>query len=90
MPNNIHTAGWFVDSVRTGENGLSIIDGRVDGRAANEGVFANLEKLREGDELMIEMGDGKNYAIKFAQLQPSTPKNQPTFCLAKTLILLVN
>ena len=39
---------------------------------------------------MIEMGDGKNYAIKFAQLQPSTPKNQPTFCLAKTLILLAN
>ena len=43
VPNNIHIAGWFVDSVRTGENGLSIIDGRVDGRAANEGVLRTLK-----------------------------------------------
>lgn len=29
VPNNIHIAGWFIDSVRPGESGLSIIDGHV-------------------------------------------------------------
>lgn len=32
VPNNIHMAGWFMDSVRPGQMGLSIIDGHVDGR----------------------------------------------------------
>ena len=43
VPNNIHIAGWFVDSVRPGENGLSVIDGHVDGRVANEGVLRTLK-----------------------------------------------
>ncbi len=58
VPNNIHIAGWFVDSVRPGQNGLSIIDGHVDGRFVNEGVFARLGELKEGDEFTVEMGSG--------------------------------
>ena len=58
VPNNIHIAGWFVDSVRPGQKGLSIIDGHVDGRTVNEGVFAKLGKLKEGGALTVEMGSG--------------------------------
>ena len=59
VPNNIHIAGWFVDSVRPGHKGLSIIDGHVDGRTANEGVFAALNTLNKGDEFTVEMGSGR-------------------------------
>lgn len=57
VPNNIHIAGWFVDSVRPGQNGLSIIDGHVDGRTVNEGVFARLGELKTDDEYSVQMGD---------------------------------
>src|SRR5690606_1027811 len=47
VPNNIHKAGWFVDSVLPGERGLSIIDGHLSGRQ-NDGIFKSLAKLEEG------------------------------------------
>ena len=65
VPNNIHLAGWFVDSVRPGQTGLSIIVGHVDG--LNEaGIFKNLEKLRIGDKFTVEQGSGKvlSYSVK--------------------------
>jgi sortase (surface protein transpeptidase) len=57
VPNNIHVVGWFVDSVRPGENGLSIIDGHLDGTSMG-GVFRHLVDLAEGDIFEIELGDG--------------------------------
>src|SRR5262245_48002539 len=32
VPDNIHMVGWFINSVRPGQKGLSIIDGHVNGR----------------------------------------------------------
>lgn len=58
VPNNIHIAGWFVDSVLPGADGLSIIDGHVNGRNRDEGVFKNLKDLKPGDEVIVESGDG--------------------------------
>jgi len=65
VPNNIHLAGWFVDSVRPGQTGLSIVDGHVDGRAET-GIFKRLADLKENDEYAVEMGDGslKRYRVK--------------------------
>lgn len=64
VPNNIHMAGWFVDSARPGNKGLSIIDGHVTGRV-NDGIFKNLGNLKQGDSYSVEMGDGsiKNYKV---------------------------
>lgn len=65
VPNNIHLAGWFRDSVIPGEKGLSIIDGHVDGRAS-AGIFKNLGNLKQGDEFTVEMGSGslKTFRVK--------------------------
>lgn len=57
VPNNIHTAGWFVDTVRPGEKGLSIINGHVDGLTTG-GIFRKLPELKIGDLYSIENGDG--------------------------------
>lgn len=63
VPNNIHFAGWFVDSVRPGQKGLSILDGHVDGYL-NPGIFRKLPELKATDEFEIEMGDGTIYKYK--------------------------
>lgn len=58
VPNNIHIAGWFVDSVVPGQQGLSIIDGHVNGRNSDEGIFKHLKELKPGDEVIVETGAG--------------------------------
>ncbi len=65
VPNNVHLAGWFVDSVIPGNTGLSIIDGHVDGATQPNAVFRNLPKVKSGDTVDIEMGDGsiKTYEV---------------------------
>lgn len=68
VPNNIHLGGWFVDSVRPGGKGLSIIDGHLNG-THDDGIFVNLDKLKPGDTYVIEFGDGskKYFRIKSNQ-----------------------
>ena len=65
VPNNIHLAGWFRDTVLPGKKGLSIIDGHVDGRTS-AGIFKSLGNLKQGDQFTIEMGNGnlKTFKIK--------------------------
>lgn len=64
VPNNIHFTGWYVNSVKPGEKGLSIMDGHVDGPTSS-GVFANLTNVSIGDTFEIEYGDGSiiNFSI---------------------------
>ncbi len=64
VPNNVHVAGWFTNSVLPGENGLSIIDGHVDG-IKEQGIFEKIGKLQTGDIFRIELGNGKelNYKV---------------------------
>ncbi len=56
-------AGWFNQSVLPGEKGLSIIDGHVTGRV-NNGIFKDLEKLKDGDTFKIEFGNGTSKDFK--------------------------
>lgn len=58
VPTNIHTAGWFVDSVKPGEPGLSIIDGHINGNFTNDGIFQHLHRLAVGANFSVERGDG--------------------------------
>lgn len=69
VPENIHLAGWFVESVRPGNKGLSIIDGHLNG-IKEDGIFIHLEKLKPGDVVTVESGDGSslNFAVKNIQI----------------------
>lgn len=65
VPSNIHIGGWFVDTVRPGQKGLSIIDGHVSGYDS-DGVFKNLINVKPNDRFTVEFGDGskKDFRIK--------------------------
>lgn len=56
VPNNIYLVGWYINSVRPGEKGLSIVSGHKDGRT-KPGIFMKLEKLKKGDRITVEYGD---------------------------------
>lgn len=58
VPTNIHIGGWFVDSARPGEPGLSIIDGHINGNFTNDGIFQHLDQLRKGEMFTVTRGDG--------------------------------
>jgi len=64
VPNNIFFAGWFSETAKPGQKGLSIIDGHVNGRE-NDGIFKNLGKMKVGDSFSVQLGDDsvKNYEV---------------------------
>lgn len=66
VPNNIHIAGWFVDTVLPGQKGLSIIDGHVDGRTT-DGIFKNLSQIKPGAQIQIIFGNGSSKTFKALQ-----------------------
>jgi LPXTG-site transpeptidase (sortase) family protein len=57
VPTNVHLAGWYINSAKPGEVGLSIIDGHRDGTTMG-GIFRNLERLKKGEKITVEYGDG--------------------------------
>lgn len=57
VPTNIHFAGWYINSVKPGQKGLSILDGHRDG-IVSAGLFYNIENLKVGESVMVEYGDG--------------------------------
>jgi LPXTG-site transpeptidase (sortase) family protein len=63
VPDNIHMAGWFRDSVKPGQKGLSIIDGHLNGTGA-DGIFIHLQKMKKDDTFTIEFGDGSTKQFK--------------------------
>ncbi len=58
-PANISDTAWYTKSAIPGQGyGAVVIDGHNGGISRN-GVFADLNKLKSGDEITIERGDGK-------------------------------
>lgn len=54
---NIYDVGWYTGSSIPGQNGVAFLDGHVSG-PNNKGIFYDLKKLKPGDEITIEMGNG--------------------------------
>lgn len=56
VPSNIHTVGWFNQSAKPGQPGISVIDGHVDG-TTKPGIFRRLSELKPGDQFTVRLGD---------------------------------
>lgn len=58
VPSNIVDVAWFKLGSSPGERGSAVISGHLNGEDGEEGVFTNLNKLKEGDKLYIEDSGG--------------------------------
>jgi LPXTG-site transpeptidase (sortase) family protein len=68
VPSNVLMAGWYVNSAKPGDKGLSIITGHRDG-VMKKGVFRYLGDLKEGDLFEIEYGDGSIRNFKVLEIR---------------------
>ncbi|MDB5176395.1 MAG: Sortase family enzyme [Candidatus Saccharibacteria bacterium] len=66
-PKNISDTAWYNKSGIPGSGyGAVVIDGH-NGGISRDGIFANLNKLKSGDEITIERGDGKKITYSVAE-----------------------
>lgn len=87
-PSNVFDTAWYSGSSKPGQAGAALIDGHVSSWTTR-GVFYNLAKLSPGDNIYIQMGDGRQFSYKViktanynfdqvdmnAVLSPVTPGN---------------
>lgn len=58
VPSNTVDVGWFKLGPHPGQIGSAVIDGHLNGKNGENGVFANLYKLKKGDKLYIKDSNG--------------------------------
>ena len=78
VPDNIYDVSWYSGSGRPGENGNILISGIPSG-PTKKGVFYNLDSLEQGDEIILERGDGERYTYdvkKITMIDKSDAANQ--------------
>jgi LPXTG-site transpeptidase (sortase) family protein len=83
VPDNIHMAGWFINTAQPGQKGLSVIDGHVDGREQG-GIFRRLKELRKDDEFQIELGSGDIKRFKVMQITEVNAKEAASILFSQS------
>jgi LPXTG-site transpeptidase (sortase) family protein len=68
VPANIYDAGWYDGSARPGQDGAMFIYGHVSSWRA-KGIFYNLSKLKPGDTIDVQRGDGSVYSYRVVTLK---------------------
>lgn len=77
-PRNIADAGWYDKSALPGQGfGAVLIDGH-NGGISRDGIFAKLDRLKKGDEIIIERGDGKKIRYNVMENKTETLKEANT------------
>lgn len=82
VPTNIHFAGWYVNSVKPGEPGLSIIDGHVSSRYGTA-LFIKLNSLRQNDAVQVQFGDGSLRHFQVVEKRELPEQDTARFLLTK-------
>jgi len=67
-PTTIYDVGWYTGSAMPGDLGAVLLDGHVHG-PTQPGVFVGLKKLKTGDKITIERGDGKIFTYHVVKTQ---------------------
>lgn len=65
-PKSTRVAGWFYRSAIPGERGAAIINAH--GGDLGTGIFKTLPKIKMGDEVIIEMGDGRKFTYVVGEI----------------------
>lgn len=74
-PRNISDTAWYDKSAFPGQGyGAVLIDGH-NGGVSRDGVFVNLDKLKDGDKITIERGDGKKITYSVVENKTESLKD---------------
>jgi len=86
-PRTTWDTGWFEDSSKPGDKvGAGLIVGHVSGLTGG-GVFYNLYRMTEGDEIIVETGDGTKYTYKVVSKEevPADSINMNNYLVSKDI-----
>lgn len=73
-----HRAGWYKDSVRPGEEGVSVIVGYIDAAPTTPGVFTRLAQLEESDQVSVRSADGSLQVFTVSEIATYPEEEFPT------------
>lgn len=70
VPNDIRTAGWWVDGSAPGaKRGTTLIAGHVDSARRGAGAFYPLTRARRGDAIELRTADGRTHRYRVTGVQ---------------------
>ncbi len=71
-PSNAFDAGWYTASAKPGQAGAMLVDGHASQTGTHYGLFGYITKLKNGDQITIERGDGVrfNYVVAHTEVTP--------------------
>jgi LPXTG-site transpeptidase (sortase) family protein len=84
VPKNNMGVGWFVYGAKPGEIGATVVVGHLDsvkGRA----IFADLDKIKPGDKILIKRADGSEVAYRVDSLSKFSQDSFPTLAVYGTV-----
>lgn len=67
VPTSWHTAGWYKDGAKAGEEGNVIIDGHYDTNTGSPGAFWELKDLQVGDKVSLTDSLGRRFEYLVTQ-----------------------
>ena len=82
VPNNIYDASWYSGSNKPNHGGYIIISG-IHSTKDKKGIFASLDSLEEGDEIVIEVGSGDKYTYEVKEINIVSDQKDSDQVLAK-------
>jgi LPXTG-site transpeptidase (sortase) family protein len=68
VPDNIFDVNWLSESARAGEAGAMVLNGHISG-PTQAGAFTKIAKLKTGDRITIERGDGLKVNYEVAKIE---------------------
>lgn len=71
-------AGWYALSAAPGQVGVSVIAGYIRRSHAEPGVFTDLHKLGEGDEIRVRRADGRTVVYRVTAIRSYRAGHFPT------------
>src|SRR5579875_3401267 len=67
VPTDPQDVGWYAPGVRPGESGDAVMDGFLEW-SSGPAAFANLPRLRAGDEVDVDLSDGHQLTFRVYRL----------------------
>lgn len=68
-PSNLNDTAWYDGSAKPGQEGQVFIDGHTSFSSSINAAFNSLPKLKSGDQITIEKGDGQKVNYNITQVE---------------------